>query len=59
MLFMNYPRCGDCAFSARFVKECIDVSYVAGESLELIVLKEGVVVEEITEVELRSRRVQV
>ena len=59
MLFMNYPWCGDCAFSARFVKECIDVSYVTGEGLELIVLKEGVVVEEITEVELRSRRVQV
>ena len=22
--------CGDCAFSASFVRECTDVSYVAG-----------------------------
>ena len=32
------------------------VSYVAGEGVELTVHKEGVVVEEIKEVELRSRR---
>ena len=25
-LYMNYPRCGDCAFSASFVRECTDVS---------------------------------
>ena len=34
------------------------VSYVAGEGVELIVHKESVVVEEIKEVELRSRRAQ-
>ena len=34
------------------------VSYVAGEGVELTVHKESVVVEEIKEVELRSRRVQ-
>ena len=56
MLYMNYPRCGDCAFSASFVRECTDVSYVAGEGVELTVHKESVVVEEIKEVELRSRR---
>ena len=55
MLYMNYPRCGDCAFSASFVRECTDVSYFTGE---LNVLKESVVVEEIKEVQLRSRRVQ-
>ena len=27
-LYMNYPRCGDCAFSASFVRECTDVSYL-------------------------------
>ena len=32
------------------------VSYVAGEGVELTVYKESVVVEEIKEVELRSRR---
>ena len=32
------------------------VSYVAGEGVELTVHKESVVVEEIKEVELRSRR---
>ena len=53
---MNYTRCGDCAFSASFVLECTDVSYIAGEGVELTVHKE--VQEEITEVELRSRRVQ-
>ena len=34
------------------------VSYVAGEGVELTVHKESVVVEEIKEVELRSRRAQ-
>ena len=57
MLYMNYPQCGDCAFSASFVKECTDVSY-AGEGVELTVHKESVVVEEIKEVELRSRHAQ-
>ena len=52
MLYMNYPRCGDCAFSASFVRECTDVSYVAGEGVELTVHKESVVVEKIMEVEL-------
>ena len=55
---MNYPRCGDCAFSASFVRECTDVCDVAGEGMELTVHKESVVVEEIKEVELRSRRAQ-
>ena len=55
MLYMNYPRC---VFSASFVKECTDVSYVAGEGVELTVHKESVIVEEIKEVELRSRGVQ-
>ena len=58
MLYMNYPRCGDCAFSSSFVRECTDVSYFAGEGVELTVHKESVVVEEIKEVQLRSRRVQ-
>ena len=55
MLFMNYS-----AFSASFVKECTDVifCYVAREGVELTVHKESVVVEEIKEVEPRSRRVQ-
>ena len=52
-------RCyGDCAFSASFVRECADVSHVAGKDVELTVHKESVVVEEIREVELRSRRAQ-
>ena len=58
MLYMNYPRCGDCAFSSSFVREYTDVSYFAGEGVELTVHKESVVVEEIKEVQLRSRRVQ-
>ena len=38
---MNYPRCGDlCIQSARFVKECTDVSYVA-EGVELTVHQKG------------------
>ena len=52
----------DCAFSASFVRESTDVSYVAGEGVELTVHKEIVVVGEIKAVELernsRSRRVQ-
>ena len=55
---MNYPRCGDCVFSATFVKECNDVSYVVGEGVGLTVHKESVVIEEIEEVELISRRAQ-
>ena len=35
------------------------VSYVAGEGVELTVHKENIVVEEIKEVELRSRRAQI
>ena len=38
------------------MKECTDVSYVAGE--ELNVHKESIAVEEIKEVQLRSRRAQ-
>ena len=53
MLYMNYPRCRDCAFSASFVKECTDVSYVAGEGVELTVRKVSVVEEKIKEVQLR------
>ena len=52
MFYMNYPRCGDCAVSASFTKGCTDVSYVAGEGVELTVHEESVVVEEIKEVEL-------
>ena len=50
--------CGDCAFSASFLREFTDVSQVAGEGVELTVHKESVVVEEIKEVELRSRCAQ-
>ena len=50
--------CGDCAFSASFLRECTDVSQVAGEGVELTVHKESVVAEEIKEVELRSRCAQ-
>ena len=46
--------CGDCAFSASFVRECTDVSHLAGEGVELTVHKESVVVEDIKEVDLRS-----
>ena len=35
MLYMSYPRCGDCAFSASLVRECTDVSYVDLEGVEL------------------------
>ena len=50
--------CGDCAFSASFLRECTDVSQVAGGGVELTVHKESVVVEEIKEVELKSRCAQ-
>ena len=30
------PQCGECALSASFVKECSDVSYVAGEGRKLL-----------------------
>ena len=42
--------CEDCAFSASFVRECTDVSHVAGEGVKLTVHKESVVVEEIKKV---------
>ena len=60
LLFIKFMLrcCGDCAFSASFARECTDVSHVAGEGVELTVHKESVVVEEIKEVELRSRRAQ-
>ena len=58
MLYTNYPQCGDCALSTSFVRECTDVSYVAREGVELAIHKESVVVKEIKEVELRSRRAQ-
>ena len=48
--------CGDCAFSASFVRESTDVSHVAGEGVELTVHKESVVIEEIKKVELKYRR---
>ena len=35
MLYMNYLRFGDFAFSAGFVREYTDVSYVTGEGVEL------------------------
>ena len=42
----------------RVGKKCSDVTYVAREGVELTVHKESVVIEEIKEVELRSRRAQ-
>ena len=50
--------CGDHAFSASFARECTDVSHLAGEGVKLTVHMESVVVEDIKEVQLRSRRVQ-
>ena len=44
--------------SASFVRACTDFCHVAGEGVELTVHKESVVVEEIKEVELRSRCAQ-
>ena len=60
MLYMNYPRCGDCAFLTSFVRGILMLFYscVAGEGVRLTVHKESVVIEEIKEVELRSRRAQ-
>ena len=58
MLNTNYPQCGDCTFSTSLVRECTDVSYVAREGVELAIHNESVVVKEIKEVELRSRRTQ-
>ena len=59
LLFIKFMlRCGDCAFSASFRRECPDVSQVAGEGVELTVHKESVVIEEIKEVELTSRCAQ-
>ena len=49
-------RC--CAFSASFVGECTGFSHVTGEGVKLTVHMESVVVEEIKEVQLRSRRAQ-
>ena len=46
-----------CIFS-KFCKKCTDVSYVAGEGVELTLHKESVIAEEIKEVELRSRGAQ-
>ena len=43
---------------SKFWSECTDISYVAGERVELTVHKESVFEEEIKEVELRSRRAQ-
>ena len=46
-------------FQQVLVRECTDISYVAGEGVQVTVHKESVVVEEIKEVELtRSRRAQ-
>ena len=44
----------DCAFSASFVRECTDVSYVAGEGMDLTEHEERVDAEEIKAVELSS-----
>ena len=55
MLYMNYPRCGDCGFSASFISEC---TLMLVPLLEKVLHKESVVVEEIKEVELRSLRAQ-
>ena len=60
LLFIKFMLrcCGDCAFSASFVRECTDVNYVAREGVELTVQKESVFVEEIKKVGLRFRRAQ-
>ena len=45
MFYMNYPRCGDCAYShISFIRECTDardVSYGAEEGVELTVHNES------------------
>ena len=60
LLFIKFMLrcCGDCGFSASFLRECTDVNYVAGEGVELTVQKESVFVEEIKKVGLRFRRAQ-
>ena len=59
MLYMNYPRCGDCAFSASFVRECTDLSLLLRCWKRCGVnCNKSVVVEKIKEVERRSRRAQ-
>ena len=52
LLFIKFMLrcCGDCACSSSFVRECTDVSHVAGEGVDFTVHKESVVVEEIKEV---------
>ena len=56
MFYMNYPLCGDCAYShISFIRECTDardVSYVTGEGVELTVHNESVVLEEIKKVDV-------
>ena len=44
LLFIKFMLrcCGDCAFSASIVRECTDVSHVAGEGVELTVHRESV-----------------
>ena len=55
----NVDAISEDAFTGRFVRECTDFSYTAGEGVELTVHKESVVVEEIKAVELmRSHREQ-
>ena len=55
--YMYHAVRRDFALSARFVLECSDGSEVTTrEGNELVVQKEHCVVEEVTEVELRSRR---
>ena len=41
LLFIKFMLrcCGDCAFSASFVRECTDVSHVAREGVEFTVHK--------------------
>ena len=55
VLYMNYPSVENVHYQQVL---CSDVSYVAGERVELSVHKETVVVEEIKEVKLRSRYAQ-
>ena len=56
MFYMNYPRCGVCAYShISFIRECTDardVSHVTGEGVELTVHNKSVVVEEIKKVDM-------
>ena len=45
LLFIKFMLrcCGDCAFSASFVREYTDISYVAGDGVELTVHKESAI----------------